>query len=741
MRLADLLWICLGFTAGKPASVVSRDVTTTEADEVYFAPDFVVVTEDGSLHGFDSAGESVWWASLGKVLVNATQPLDEAGLDVARMVPAIDGSLFVVFPPVPPEVDVRIAHVNATIMSVVAESPFSTPAFPNSYLTGSKIQSFDSISFGPKFAGWTSSSRSSVYGRNLIYSLNDWTLSCIDTKTQSLRWDLSFSELPPLTSAHLDPTSSTFHQVDMLANGVELSITSDNKNILTRRFPHRPPVELQFDARILGVYAVLDAPDTDGDLSLVLVGRNAPIPTSFGGLPFLENQSHVRGVRVEYEIDGPQYRDYDLGVTKSHFADFLPLERGSALLELAPPLVLSLPATELSVFDFLLFKFLRLSLLGKLYLCCMLVLFFYIARRVYVTLRRVRRALPEKKIMLPDGTSFNAAAGGGFSLSSPTNTSSKLVLVHSEAIHPYEVVTVGQGDSVDFPAWQRPDDVLIFEKKLKEMSSRLTKIPFTHSHEQSEEMANLTVIFLGRNVDEPKLVFRNPRAENQQQRPNIPIGSQSIRCAVAASILRESPAIRAYVPRALCGTWNTFDGIFQEYVGKQKVPLVWFQESPQTALDAAFLILLLRDTDAHEGNYVRDLRRKVALFDLGCSLATRPLPADPLERMCLDNFEIWKRLPELLDAPFSPEHVAYLEALEWEQARCMWREHNRECALEMLAVLKVHANFLAAAAQAGRSILWTANVMYSGQYDDLWLKTLANGGDLTDFETKLLCLV
>ena len=252
-----------------------------------------------------------------------------------------------------------------------------------------------------------------------------------------------------------------------------------------------------------------------------------------------------------------------------------------------------------------------------------------------------------------------------------------------DAKQPYEVaLKSGEGDSVEFGAWQETGDVLVFEKKIGEMRHRLTKIPFAHPKQESvipsnspeltaTQSSDSTVMFLGRNVDDPKLVFRNPRVE-KEQRANIPRFSQAVRHAVAASVLRESPNFKAYIPRALCGSWNRIEGVFQEFVPNAKsITLNDFRESPQMAVDLALLILLLRDTDAHEGNYVRDARRKVAFFDLGCSLADRPLP--PYERSCLDNFEVLKRLPGLLDVPIEQRHVEFLNNLDFKKAHEIWR--------------------------------------------------------------------
>jgi hypothetical protein len=351
-------------------------------------------------------------------------------------------------------------------------------------------------------------------------------------------------------------------------------------------------------------------------------------------------------------------------------------------------------------------------------------------------------------LVLPDRGAPQFSA----TLSSPASTSSnRLVVIPSEAIHPFEVLTVGHSDTVEFSAWQTESDVSAFDKKIRDISDRLTKLPFAPSRKDytggPDDPGNMTVLFLGRNVDEPKLVFKNPRAETVVQRSNIPIFTQSIRNAVAASALRDNPGMKAYVPRALCGYWNTFQGVFQEYVvpNKKVVSITSLIESPQTAIDTAFLIMLVRDTDAHEGNYFWDIRRKVALFDLGCCLADSPLLQTEVDRICLDNFEIWKRVPFLLDEKFDVRHCDFLKAIKFDDLRKMWTQFEYHQSIPgdrlvhpiaMLRMLEVHAKFLTACIANDKTVLFAAEVLYSGLYDDLWLEV---GVDkLTAFEERLV---
>lgn len=782
-------------------TVVSRDGSRSDMRSNPIPSDFVVATEDGILHGFDDCGNLMWESSLGRTLVNATDYIDSSASSGARMVPAIDGSLYVVFPPDDTGQAGRIAHVNATIMSIVAESPFSTPAFPNSYLTGSKIQTLGSFELGDEFGGWKVGSdheyRERLNGKRVIFSLNEWTLSCIDTSSQSQRWSLSFCELPPLTQSHLNPSHLEYFQVTHLANEIEIERSvfkrlpaecSSQKDARTVR-------ELKFLSQVLGVYALLEPIDAAGNLVMVLVGKNSPIPTTFGGLPdsfeFLI-QELSGGSRIDYTSGSAILHPYSetkigggLPITRYDHGSVTPYNPSEYYLAIpggvprAPLIDTRQVVSEFRVIDFLRIKFAQLSLWMKLYVILMGILSIVLVRKVYnrvmlLVLRRDKGAPLSKgnshiQILLPDGTQLHqtlpdqAIANGPITISSPASGSNRLVLIPSEAIQPYEVVKVGQQDSVEFLPWQRSMDVESFDKKIKDISQRLTKLPFTHSAKESNDATsrrpsldsgNATVLFLGRNVDEPKLVFRNPRAESEIQRANIPVFTQSIRNAVAASALRDSPQMRAYVPRALCGSWNTFQGVFQEYIPKNKtvnVSVQSFRESPQSAVDTAILVMLLRDTDAHDGNYIRDLRRKIALFDLGCCLADQPLPKDSVERMCLDNFEIWKRVPYLLNVEMEDRHKEYIESINFQALRAQWTLFEYQDSLVemaknansrlihptvMLRIMEVHAKFLKACISAKRTVLFAAEVLYSGLYDDIWLEVGLN--DVQELEKRLL---
>ena len=766
--------------------------------------DFVVLTEEGTMRGFDSCGRNIWRTNVGRVIVNANTPVNGEFSHSPRMVPAVDGSMYVVFPTNEETGETNIAHVNATIMSVVAESPFSTPAFPNSYLTGSKVQSIDVVDFDDSFEGWIFSgeeyfqkAQNRLKGRKLMYTTNQWMLSCIDTSSQEERWSLSFTDIPSMTTSHLIPNSVEQHQVAKLSNEIEI-VTNRHQNRIVRQpgcLGDSTPISLTFDSQIVGVYALVDPPDTNGNLALVLVGKNTALPTNFGGLPpglyfsVLEAaathkgvpETDLLGIRVGYGNNGGQiFSQYGranpnaLAIRSpqvwdpSSMTPYLLADPGRTQVIDSPNHPPEFVVSQFRVLDFLTLKFTLLPWQQKIYFFAMMILLVYLVRQMYKRFLRqllakaANRSSSTVSIILPDRG--NLASSTTVTISSPASTSSnRMVVIPSEAIHPYEVLTVGHSDTVEFSAWQTETDVTAFQKKIKDISDRLTKLPFAPSRkdytggddlsptkrQSIEESSNMTVLFLGRNVDEPKLVFRNPRAETVVQRPNIPLYTQSIRNAVASSALRDNASMKAYVPRALCGHWNTFQGIFQEYVVPNKsaknVTISSLLESPQTAVDTAFLILLLRDTDAHEGNYIRDIRRKIALFDLGCSLADRPLPNDEIERMCLDNFELWKRVPFLLDCAFEDRHVEFLQSIDFEKLREMWNKFEYHQSIpgdrlvhpvQMVRMLEIHSKFLLECVKSNRTVLFAAEVMYSGMYDDVWLEV--GEENIAEFETRLI---
>jgi len=327
------------------------------------------------------------------------------------------------------------------------------------------------------------------------------------------------------------------------------------------------------------------------------------------------------------------------GLPAVQTSSFLPWKEGQQLGEQV--------LDDLGFLEFILFKYERFSSPERTLFIAICSVFFLLSLRGYFTLRR--RKLASLPLLSFERTGRSA----------------------EEVTQPYEVaLNPGEGDSVEFSSWQLPQDLDTFNRKLAELKHRVTKLPFAHAGEAGER-EGASVVFLGRNVDEPKLVFRNPRVE-RTQRANIPVHTQAIRNAVIASLLRDTPGFKAYVPRAVVGAWNHVEGVFQEYVPSAKsVSLQDFRESPGTALDLALVILLLRDTDAHEGNYARDPRRKIALFDLGCALGDRPLPS--YDRDCLDNFELLLRLPDLLDVQFEERHVQYLKSIDFERAKDMWK--------------------------------------------------------------------
>jgi hypothetical protein len=469
------------------------------------------------------------------------------------------------------------------------------------------------------------------------------------------------------------------------------------------------------------------------------------------------------------------------------------VEKKERLLEIEPPKVFA--AKDVGFVEFLQAKFIDFSFYGKLVFSCILGILIYLLFRGYHAF--IQKTSPAAVENLID--------------------------------QPYDVSNK-DGDTVELGRWQLPLDLSAFEKKISDMKHKLHKLPFAHASEDGLDEGS-SVMFLGRNIDDPKLVFRNPRVE-KDQRVNVPIFTQAIRNSVAASALRDRPGIKAFIPRSMIGSWNTVQGVFQEYVsGSKPVYLQDFKESPQLAVDMALIVLLLRDTDAHDHNYCFDLRKKIALFDLGCSLADRPLPV--YDRDCLDNFEILQRLPNILDTPFEQRHIEYMRSIDFPKLYEMWSNFqydthliskvesiikaNRKRAnssvlfpslstshsprslpaligdllsprskpvdihsssssteapqggplspkstrslpgseffpenipdsdsmrlvnpMDMLKMLELHAKFLLACAEQGKSMLFAAKVMYSGLYDETWIETGGTIDDLPYFEKALL---
>ncbi|EER09360.1 hypothetical protein Pmar_PMAR010445, partial [Perkinsus marinus ATCC 50983] len=184
-------------------------------------------------------------------------------------------------------------------------------------------------------------------------------------------------------------------------------------------------------------------------------------------------------------------------------------------------------------------------------------------------------------------------------------------------------------DIMYLPEWQ---DVLLqasMNKRLQQFND-LTRIAFKHG-ESDVRTVHGGVLFLGRNVDDPQFIFRNPKQE-LSQRPNVPKFTQAVRNAVASNAMKEVRYLKAYCPKACVASWNTFEGVIQDFVCKHPTAsqVTVRDIDPEVARDASLIIMALRDTDAHEDNMMRDKLGRIALFDLGCALADRPLPRDDM---------------------------------------------------------------------------------------------------------------
>ena len=66
--------------------------------------------------------------------------------------------------------------------------------------------------------------------------------------------------------------------------------------------------------------------------------------------------------------------------------------------------------------------------------------------------------------------------------------------------------------------------------------------------------------------------------------------------------------------------------------------------------------------------------------------------------------------------------------------------------ITMIKIMEINCNFLLRCAENSRTILFTAEVMYSGLYDDIWIETIKSNDDgnsnkcLNEFQNKLISI-
>ena len=117
--------------------------------------------------------------------------------------------------------------------------------------------------------------------------------------------------------------------------------------------------------------------------------------------------------------------------------------------------------------DFIKLRFLKMTFIQLIKFIYSVLILIIIISKLILKFRELRKLklLKQNSIefKLPDGTLLHQPLSDSDThqliISSPT--SSKIMLIPSDAIHPYEVVTVGQSDSVELDDWQ--EDLGIFD--------------------------------------------------------------------------------------------------------------------------------------------------------------------------------------------------------------------------------------------------------------------------------------
>jgi len=142
-----LLLLALIFTAPAPtASVLEFSGQSAGPTSIHLPPTrllsghpgapssgLLFATLDGDLHGFHSDGSPAWRYSLGRPLIDVSTntPMSSTRVDMPRLLPALDGTLFLA------KGD-RLLYVSSTVRDMVDISPFKVDEFPGVFLTGQR---------------------------------------------------------------------------------------------------------------------------------------------------------------------------------------------------------------------------------------------------------------------------------------------------------------------------------------------------------------------------------------------------------------------------------------------------------------------------------------------------------------------------------------------------------------------------------------------------------------------------
>ncbi|KAF4679415.1 hypothetical protein FOZ60_015078 [Perkinsus olseni] len=767
--------------------------------------DFVVSLVDGRLIAFDGCGTKLWTYQANSPTVDArfnetvakglgsgdlaSHFAGEDPTQTPRIVPALDGTVYIVTPN-PQSPSQRIfTHLPTLLEDMVSVAPFYSPAFPGMYVTGSKLQGGITVDFSSSRVQWhlpTGPIARYTKEHKLVFARQEWALHSLAAEDSEEVWRASYVEFPPVTHEHLFPGTEVNARARALTSviGILDNQTSVYKKIFdSNRCPalnrhgrsdgggddNDEPISLVFDSPVVAVFAVVSPQDTPAKLAMVPVAHAGPwchefpgydklpvpsyvnMPHAYDGRPqlyppFTYGDRHVRATSMDEE-PYQMYRDrrrspeplqlaLEGSVTLDEMASiFIKLNgpnklffgglggdddgaaRGGGRGARGPPRPggfgrlpegggyndagkirpLSLPgpdgssttvdpekvhylndvARNTSLREFLAVKYqhnyiVLVFLLGLMGLGA--VVYRFIAGWVQVF-----------KVVAPDGENMSPGSGLDDDEMSEDDEMREDgddmedtdVLSMDLVEQPYEMgrfLDIRQ-DVMYLPDWQ---DVLLqasMNKRLQQFND-LTRIAFKHG-ESDVRTLHGGVLFLGRNVDDPQFIFRNPKQE-LSQRPNVPKYTQAVRNAVAGNAMKEVRYLKAYCPKACVASWNTFEGVIQDFVAKHPTDshVNCRDVDPEVARDASLIIMALRDTDAHEDNMMRDKLGRIALFDLGCALGDRPLPRDDMTQEYLDNFAIWHENPLLLDAPFTAKHVRYLKSLDFDKLKKIWAHYT-----------------------------------------------------------------
>jgi serine/threonine protein kinase len=199
----------------------------------------------GDLYGYNFDGSPAWRYSLGSPLIDATQLPSTAPSESARLLPALDGTLFLA------KGD-SLQHVSSRVSEMVDMSPFKVGAFPGVYVTGHRKSRVQAIELPEKLGKGRSTEPSSDHDqsmevdlemanaseatlernqsdpptrslngskvshvswpvatlvqpdagtrRKLNFGLTEWSISAVEVEGHEEQWSVTFRELASITA-------------------------------------------------------------------------------------------------------------------------------------------------------------------------------------------------------------------------------------------------------------------------------------------------------------------------------------------------------------------------------------------------------------------------------------------------------------------------------------------------------------------------------------------------------------